>query len=186
MDREAIKRVVYQYLMENGHHISAMALRDEIGDTAQEAAETASGQLLSMLDELITLRRKLTPRQQQSFPKIDTATFHPDNRYCNVEYACLQVFYFLSSFYKARCISIQFQYHNMTAQGIHEGNILASRLGTNGILVTSSSDRTLAFTRIEGLPEVVLTDSKYSKVHMDCPILCIDIHPHHPMILIGG
>ncbi|EGD82210.1 hypothetical protein, variant [Salpingoeca rosetta] len=161
MDRDRVRLAVYQYLVEQGFDVAAMAMQDAMEDASavREATEEASGQLLSMLDELVTLRETVNPTRKPK-PALETAAIQPDNRFCAVEYACLQ--------------------------GRHEGNVLACRLSTDGKLITSSADRTVGVTPVDGLPEAVFADEPTAKFPMPCPILCVDYNPTNNLMLVGG
>jgi hypothetical protein len=59
MDRAQVKRWVYQYLVEEGHSLSAMAMAQELPDWSFHAASgNATGQLLRALDSYSELSRE--------------------------------------------------------------------------------------------------------------------------------
>ena len=88
-----MKLAVYQYLVEQGFSVAAMAMQEACPsdkDLFVEATEEASGQLLKMLDDLTTLRQSMAASEAEK-PKASSVGVPPDGVFCAYELAALDV-----------------------------------------------------------------------------------------------
>lgn len=158
MNREQVVRLVYQYLDENGYRVAAMALNDAVEEDLNEAASTmASGMLLSMLDEFTDFKSQKPVKEEEE--NTDDLKAKGDGDYCG-----------------ELCTSIP---------DLHAGNIIASVLTPDSLLVTGSADKTIKVTPVTGLPEYAMTMSSKTLTHHTGPVLALAVHPTLPHLVLS-
>eukprot|EP00055_Hartaetosiga_balthica_P000349 m.136296 g.136296 ORF g.136296 m.136296 type:complete len:447 (-) comp10588_c0_seq1:852-2192(-) len=171
MDRESVETFVYQFLVEKGYSLAAMAMKEQSNIPQKLNAvheDLASGMLLKYMDELQHFRKRendhsSTFRKKAKFNLSDFTepvqnNDHPS--YPVVEYASIN--------------------------DRHKKNILCCRLSDAGVLISGGADRNLVFGNIDGLPEVAIPSSSTVITETyKAPVLCVDMHPHLPLYLIG-
>eukprot|EP00056_Hartaetosiga_gracilis_P020193 m.18069 g.18069 ORF g.18069 m.18069 type:complete len:484 (-) comp8241_c0_seq1:48-1499(-) len=181
MEREKIELYVYQYLVEKGYSLAAMAMREQSG--IAESLRTveddiASGMLLHELDELDHFRQmeKGSNSMTQKKAKFDATDFTVEGVDNNVTPSHPMVEY--------GCINDRHSKNIICCQLCSNDN---SSGGEDDVIVSGGADRVLVIGKVAGLPDTVVPSSLGSSptAEFKAPILCIDKHPTLMRFIIG-
>eukprot|EP00049_Salpingoeca_infusionum_P003399 m.66179 g.66179 ORF g.66179 m.66179 type:complete len:448 (-) comp12107_c0_seq1:218-1561(-) len=171
MDRQRVRQLVYQYLVEEGLALSAMAMKDEAegsGDASEEDSVTAlatsasSGQLLHLLDtyEHMVAAQKHSDEEATKESLTEMAAAEQQSpHYCNSE---LDVF-----------------------EDHHSGNIIACCLTEDGQLVSGGADRVVKTIKLTGLPDASVPVGAPEEAILRAPVLCVAKHPTLNLVAAG-
>lgn len=161
MNRDLVVRYVYQYLEENGFRVAAMALNDAVDqeDLTDAVSAMSSGMLLNALDEYQDFKSQKPHKEEEE--NTEDLNVKGDGHFSN-----------------ELCTALP---------DLHAGNIIASVLTKDALLITGSADKTIKVTQITGLPEYALApEAGRALTHHSGPVLALAAHPSIPHLVLSA